>query len=757
MSGNSKLGVSLVGIVLAAAIFAFDLAMPLGVAGGVPYVALVFVGLWMPTERYIYLLAIAATILTAAGYFFSPSGGLTWIVLTNRGLAIFVIWATAILIAQRKRAQDVLVVANEELEARVQRRTQDLAASEKRFRDFASTASDWYWEIDAERRYTYMSAAVSELGRTPDLYDGANFDDVVDQFYNRADWAPFYEAFEERKPIQNFLSHRTEGDEERWILSNGVPFFADDGSFLGFRATSLNITDRKLADDELRASEDRYRALSDLTSEGVAIVHDGAIAETNQAFADMYGYSVPELVGKAVLDLIAPEYREEVTDRLARNQHDSYEIVNLRKDGSRFPVDLRGAPIFYQGQRMRVVRMHDLTETHQAAAAIRESEERLRHAQKIETVGQLTGGIAHDFNNILAAIIGNLDLVEIDKIEAEFDRENISTALRVALRGAELTHRLLAFSRQQALDTKKVQINDIVPQFVQLAERTIGSDIAVETKLAADLWPALVDAGQFENALLNLAVNARDAMPDGGRLMIETANQVLDDDDTALYEDLAPGDYVMIAVSDSGMGMPPDVLEKVFEPFYTTKDVGKGSGLGLSMVFGFARQSGGQASIASAEGEGTTVRIYLPRAEDVADTETVTEAPERDRVKGSETILVVEDDKDLLAFLVKVLKRHGYTVLEAANGPAALDRMAAADRIDLLLTDVVLPHEMNGRDIAIAFREQYPASAVLYSSGYARDVLDNRGQLDEGVELIDKPFRPRELAQRVREVLDRHE
>ena len=754
MTERPNIRILLLCIAIASSVFVFDLTMPLGVAGGVPYVALVLVGPWMQTERSIYLLAVTGTILTVAGYFLSPAGGLAWVVLTNRGLAIFAIWVTAILMAQRKRTRDILEQTNDKLEEQVRLRTTDLIASEARFQDFVSTASDWYWEIDDQRRYTFMSQAVRQLGRTPDLYDGASFDDVVEQFYNRADWQPFYDAFEARRPIRNFLSHRIENGVHRWIESNGVPFFAEDGSFLGYRATSLNITDRKLAEDALRASEDRYRALSDLTSEGVAIVEDGRIVEANQAVADIYGYSVSEFIGKTVVDFIAPEYRREVSDRMARNQNDAYENISIRKDGSRIPVEIKAAPIMYQGRQRRVARVRDLTEIRRAAAAIRDSEDRLRQAQKIETVGQLTGGIAHDFNNILATIIGHLDLVEDNAVVVETDMESVTMARRAALRGAELTHRLLAFSRQQALDAQETQINELLPEFLQLAERTIGADISIELNLAADLWPTLVDAGQFENSLLNLAINARDAMPDGGRLLIETANQVLQDDDAAVYEDLKSGDYVMVAVGDNGTGMPAKVLERVFEPFYTTKDVGKGSGLGLSMVFGFARQSGGQVLLDSVEGEGTTVRIYLPRTKQSGKAGNIVKAPDQDRPTGTETVLVVEDNKDLLVFLVKVLGRLGYTVLEAEDGPSALETMASTAKIDLLLTDVVLPQQMGGREVANKFREKYPNAGVLYSSGYTRDALNNRGQLDAGVALISKPYRPRELALRVREVLD---
>ncbi|MBT3532795.1 MAG: response regulator [Rhodospirillaceae bacterium] len=381
-------------------------------------------------------------------------------------------------------------------------------------------------------------------------------------------------------------------------------------------------------------------------------------------------------------------------------------------------------------------------------------EEQIRHSQKMEAMGQLTGGIAHDFNNLLAAIIGNLDLIENGSVNDEPNKEIFATISRAALRGSELTHRLLAFSRQQPLQAKRTQANELVPAFCRLAQRTIGEDISIEMSLAPNLWPTIVDIGQLENALLNLAINARDAMPDGGRLMIGTTNRVLDEDAVAMHMDVARGAYVEIAISDNGTGIPEDLIERVFEPFFTTKEVGQGSGLGLSMVFGFTRQSGGHVTIESKEGKGTTVRILLPRAEVAINVESDAEVSPAERPPGNETILVVEDDPDVLNFLVKGLHRLGYTVLQASDGPSALRVMAEPDAIDLLLTDVILPLGMSGRDVASAFRERNPGSGILYSSGYAKDVLSNRGQLDEEAKLIMKPYQFPTLAQQVREILD---
>lgn len=322
----------------------------------------------------------------------------------------------------------------------------------------------------------------------------------------------------------------------------------------------------------------------------------------------------------------------------------------------------------------------------------------------------------------------------------------------------ELRRRILELEHQemerQQTNTALTQINEMLPRFCQRAERSLGEGIAIEMRLAADLWPTMVDVEQLKTALLELVTNARDAMPEGGRLIIETANQILQDDDTARHADLAPGNYVLIAVSDSGPGMPAEVLAQVFEPFFTSRDPGGGRGLGLNRVRGFTKQSEGHVSISSVAGDGATVLLYLPRGEETATVEQIPGKSRPDRPTGSETIIVVEDNEDMRSYLVRALSRLGYTVLEAEDGPAALEVMATAGGIDLLLTDMNLPRGMNGRDIAAAFQEKYPAAGVLYASGHTRDVLGRQGQLDEDMAFIYKPFQASVLAQRVREVLD---
>ena len=385
-----------------------------------------------------------------------------------------------------------------------------------------------------------------------------------------------------------------------------------------------------------------------------------------------------------------------------------------------------------------------------------EAEEALRQAQKMETLGQLTGGVAHDFNNLLQIVTGNLDILQRSlPEEAGRLRRAAENAMRGAERATVLTQRLLAFSRRQPLAPRPINLNKLVGGMSELLHRTLGETIEVETVLASGLWRVEADPNQLENAMLNLAVNARDAMPDGGKLTIETANTHLDRGYTAQNSEVLPGQYVVICVSDTGAGMDPATVQRVFEPFFTTKEVGKGTGLGLSMVYGFVKQSGGHVKIYSEPGEGTTVKIYLPRLHgDHVEEEAEDEAPVPEGTR-EETILVCEDDDDVRAYSVEVLRELGYRVLEAHDGPSALRLLERQEgRVDLLFTDVVLPGGMTGAVLADEAKATRPELKVLFTTGYARNAIVHHGRLDPGVELITKPFSYAELAARVRDILD---
>ncbi|MBX9772931.1 MAG: response regulator [Xanthobacteraceae bacterium] len=393
-----------------------------------------------------------------------------------------------------------------------------------------------------------------------------------------------------------------------------------------------------------------------------------------------------------------------------------------------------------------------------------EAESTLRQSQKLESIGQLTGGIAHDFNNALTVVMGNIDSAQrrLNTIEgAERLARPLEAALQGARNAARLTQRLLAFARQQALVPEAIDLNGLVANLSELLMRTVGETIRLETVASAGLWTVVADANQVENALINLAINARDAMPSGGRLTIETANAYLDEAYADRFGDVAPGQYVMLSVSDSdsGVGMPKEVLERVFEPFFTTKPAGTGTGLGLAMVHGFVKQSGGHVRIYSEVGEGTTVKIYLPKHKEAAKASAPPQRPAAadssdTRARPGECILVVEDEAGVRAYAIDVLEDLGYTVLAAGSGPEALQLLAIAPRIDLLFTDVVLPGGMNGRQLSEQVTAQRAGVPVLFTTGYTRNAIVHHGRLDPDVNLLTKPYTRRELARKVRALLD---
>jgi signal transduction histidine kinase len=395
------------------------------------------------------------------------------------------------------------------------------------------------------------------------------------------------------------------------------------------------------------------------------------------------------------------------------------------------------------------------TRVAQAIEQQRKTEAALRQSQKMEAVGQLAGGIAHDFNNMLAVIIGSLELAQrrISAGQIDIDRY-ISNAIDGARRAAALTQRILAFSRRQPLEPKVVNLNRMVSDMSELLHRTLGEQIKLETVLASGLWPAFVDAHQLENVIVNLAVNARDAMPEGGALTIETGNAYLDDAYVSEHEGMTPGQYAFLAVTDTGVGMPPDVVAQAFEPFFTTKGLGKGTGLGLSQAFGFVKQSGGHIKIYSEIGQGTSIKVYLPRRHGEAGAEApAARAAVAPRGAAEELILVVEDDERVRLVSVEALRELGYSVQHASNGVDALTLLDANPNIALLFTDIVMP-DMGGRQLAEEATRRKPGLKVLYTTGYTKNSIVHNGVLDADVAFIAKPFAIEQLARKVRSVLD---
>ena len=440
--------------------------------------------------------------------------------------------------------------------------------------------------------------------------------------------------------------------------------------------------------------------------------------------------------------------------------------VELTPDGvpSTFPgvlIDIEGRRAVEAERDRALAALRSLNETleqrvQERTTALLEAEEALRQAQKMEAVGQLTGGLAHDFNNILAGISGSLELMKVRMAQGRISdiERHLHGAQSAVKRAAALTQRLLAFSRRQTLDPKPADLNRIVADMHELIGRSVGPAITVETIAAGGLWHTFVDVGQLENALLNLCINARDAMPHGGRLTIETANRWLDDM-AAMQRGVTPGQYVSLCVSDTGTGMSPDVVARAFDPFFTTKPTGQGTGLGLSMVYGFAGQSGGAVRIYSELGQGATICIYLPRHHGQAGEEDLLMPDEAGATAapGSKTILVVDDEPLVRMVTVEVLSDLGYSVLEAEDGPTALKLLQAYPELDLLITDVGLPNGMNGRQLADAIRAPRPELPVLFVTGYAENAVLNHGHLERGMQVLTKPFAADVLARRVRELV----
>lgn len=537
-----------------------------------------------------------------------------------------------------------------------------------------------------------------------------------------------------------------------------TPIVAEDGSLLGFGKITRDISDRVAAADRLTMNESRLQALVDTVLDtlvdGLIIIdRTGRVQVYNRACEKLFGYQSAEVVGNNVKMLMPPDIEREHDQYLINYQTTgirkiigiSREVVGQRKDGSTFPMHLAVGEATHLGEPIYVGIIRDLSERDQV-------ESQLRQSQKMEAVGQLAGGLAHDFNNILMLISVNVEALLDQEVPAR-TRERLEQIEKSASRAAELTQQLLAYSRRQPLQPRLTDLNELVFATSKLLGRTLGEHIEIEAILADDLWITNVDRTQLETSLVNLSLNARDAMPGGGQLLIETRNVILDQDYVSQNPDVAVGAYAMLAVTDTGTGIPPDALEKVFEPFFTTKEVGRGTGLGLSMVYGFIKQSNGHIKVYSELNRGTSIKMYLPRADGTVEAQPVASAASL--ATGNERLLVVEDNADVRARICEILRGLGYTVDEAADGMAGLMQCESAQPpYDLLLTDVVMPGPIGGKALADAVSSRWPDTPIVFMSGYTEDAITHQGRLEAGVRLLAKPFRRHELAQMIRQALD---
>ncbi|HLG87332.1 MAG TPA: CHASE3 domain-containing protein [Alphaproteobacteria bacterium] len=498
-------------------------------------------------------------------------------------------------------------------------------------------------------------------------------------------------------------------------------------------------------------SEKRLQATLDAVREGVAAFdYNNRLVAWNKLFIDLLrlpaamvrqGLSLSDVV--AFKDQLgAHELASDLATLDERSRRAGKPLMVERERDDKRLIEIYHNPLEDGGFVTTFIDMTDRRHAERAA----------RQAQKMESLGQMTGGIAHDFNNLLTIIVGNLDLLKAKINHDERALRNINLALMGAERGAKLTHQLLAFARRQPLEPRPVNLGQLLPDLTELLRRSLGELIDIEVIGAAGLWNTSIDPHQFENAVLNLAINARDAMPNGGRLTLELANVWVDEAYAVRHEEVDPGQYVMFGVTDTGSGMPPEIAARAFDPFFTTKGDG-GTGLGLSMVYGFVKQSGGHVKIYSEPGHGTTVKIYLPRTMEMNEPGYVPAA--NVDLSGSETILVVEDDDTVRSTVVGMLADLGYRVLEAANGASALTALESGEPVDLVFTDVIMPGSVSSRVLAERARELRPGIKILFTSGYTENTIVHNGRLDPGVQLISKPYGREQLAQKIRSVLAR--
>ena len=560
---------------------------------------------------------------------------------------------------------------------------------------------------------------------------------------------------------------RPSDGQVRWIHVRAEIERAADGKPLRLVGAHIDVTERRRAEEALRklnetleqqvAERTRERDRLWRVSDDLIGVADfkGYWTAINPAASAILGWSEAELLAMSIASLWHPD---DVAATLAYRDQLVHGGPTVRfqnryrhKDGSyRW---LSWSSTAEDGFIYALAR--DVTAERNAAEALRRTEEQLRQSQKMEAIGQLTGGIAHDFNNLLTGVIGSLDLMQKRIAQKRFaDVERYATlATTSANRAAALTHRLLAFARRQPLDPKPVNVNQLVHSIEELLRRTIGETIQLDIRAADGLWATFCDPHQLESALLNLVINSRDAMPGGGKLTIETANADLDNVEAAALRDVAPGQYVCLSVTDTGVGMAPAVRGRAFDPFFTTKPLGQGTGLGLSMVYGFAHQSEGQARIESEVAQGTSVALYLPRYRgSVEEAAAVAAADASAKAHDGETVLVIEDEASVRELVVEVLHDLGYRALEAGDGPSGLKILQSPGRIDLLVSDIGLPG-MNGRQVAEAAREQRPDLKILFITGYAENAAMANGFLDPGMEMVTKPFAVDALAARIRDMI----
>ncbi len=634
-----------------------------------------------------------------------------------------------------------------------------LRQSEERYRNLFEGSRDAVYITTRQGKFVDFNQALLDLL-------GYSREDLTalpshETYANPFDRQKFQQEIERKGFVRDYKVklRKKDGTDIDCLMTSSVRR-SNDGGILGYQGIIRDVTESKRMEEALRDSEARYRTIFENTGTAMVILEeDTTISLANAQNEELTGYSRNEVerkkkwtefIVKEDLERMIEYHHLRRIDPNAAPKNYEFRLIDSKHNIRNIFLTISMIP----NTKKSVASLLDITDLKRAEGEKAALQEQLRQSQKMEAVGQLAGGIAHDFNNLLTIIKGYSQLSLLELNEGDPLWGNMKEIQKSTGRAADLIHKLLAFSRRQILDMKILDLNSILRDLDKVLRRIIGEDIELVTTLKEDLWRVKVDPGQMEQVIMNLAVNARDAMPSGGKLTIETANIELDEIYARTHIAATPGRYVILSVSDNGVGMTPEVKERIFEPFFTTKEKGKGTGLGLSTVYGIVKQSGGSIWFYSEPGQGTTCKIYLPRVdeplEEVRAASTGEELP-----SGSETILVVENQEDVRKLALRVLERQGYRVLEASNGSEALMICEEGkEPIHLILTDVVMP-KMGGKELADRVKTIRPEIKVLFTSGFTGNAMAHHGILDSGIALLQKPFMPSALAQKVREVLDR--
>jgi len=621
---------------------------------------------------------------------------------------------------------------------------------EERFLQLAENIDEVFFVMDAEHRKTlYINPAYEKTwGRScQSLYDNPK---------------SFVEPVPagDRERLMDYMDRISRGEHAgkleyriiqpngnvRWVLTHAVPIRDERGDVYRIGGVVLDITESREAQMALEEIAERLQKLTETSFDAIDITQDGIIQEVNRGYLNMFGYErMEDVIGRPVTDFVSDASRADVQMRLTNNIEGTYELEGRRKDGKTLLLEATARTHVMRGRPVRITALRDMTER-------RALEDQFRQAQKMEAVGRLAGGVAHDFNNLLTVILSYTDMLMEGVSPQDPRAEDLSEIRKATVAAASLTRQLLAFSRQQVIEPRLVNLNDVIASSEKMLRRLIGEDIEVQTALSSAPLTVLIDPGQLEQVVMNLAVNARDAMPTGGKLTLETADVTLDAEYARDHWPVTSGRFAMLAISDIGTGMDELTRSRMFEPFFTTKGVGHGTGLGLATVYGIVKQSNGFIWVYSEPGKGTSFKIYFPLLDEAPEQHAAKPASEASP-NGTETILLAEDATAVRVAARQILERFGYTVLEAANGTDALSAAQNGATIDLLLTDVVMP-EMSGRELVDRFAKLRPNTKVLFMSGYSDEAIVRHGVLRPGTAYLQKPFSPDTLARKVREVLD---